>query len=60
MSLTATRVICWPASSRRQGISGGDRRLVNVVAQHSIDMWLLRNMRDEHLVFVERRPVYGR
>lgn len=36
------------------GITGIDRRLVNLVAQHATDMRLLRNMRNEYLVFAER------
>jgi hypothetical protein len=39
---------------KEAGISGIDRRLVNLVAQHSTDMRLLRNMRNEYLVFAER------
>lgn len=36
------------------GISDIDRRLVDVVAQHATDMRLMRNMRNEYLVFAER------
>lgn len=36
------------------GITGIDRRLVNLVAQHSTDMRLLHNMANEYLVFAER------
>jgi len=36
------------------GITGIDRRLVNLVAQHATDMRLLLNMRNEYLVFAER------
>jgi hypothetical protein len=39
---------------KEAGISGIDRRLVNLVAQHATDMRLLRNMRNEYLVFAER------
>lgn len=36
------------------GIIGIGRPLVNLVARHSTDMRLLRNMRNEYLVFAER------
>lgn len=36
------------------GITGIDRRLVNLVAQHATDMRLLLNIRNEYLVFAER------
>lgn len=36
------------------GIRGIDRRLLDLVAQHATDMRLLRNMRNEYLVFAER------
>jgi hypothetical protein len=36
------------------GITGIDRRLVELVSQHATDMRLLRNMRNEYLVFRER------
>jgi hypothetical protein len=36
------------------GITGIDRRLVDLVAQHATDMRLLRNVRNEYLVFAER------
>ncbi|MDN5890059.1 MAG: hypothetical protein L0H57_10180 [Yaniella sp.] len=36
------------------GIASIDRRLVNVVAQHSTDMRLLHNISNEYLVFAER------
>ena len=36
------------------GITGIDRRLVELVSQHATDMRLLWNMRNEYLVFAER------
>lgn len=36
------------------GINNIDRRLINLVAQHCTDMRLLRNIRNEYLVFAER------
>ncbi len=36
------------------GISGIDRRLIDLVAQYATDMRLLRNMRNEYLVFADR------
>lgn len=36
------------------GITSIDRKLVNIVAKHSTDMRLLRNMCNEYLVFEER------
>lgn len=39
---------------RDASITGIDRQLVNLVAQHSTDMRLLRNMCNEYLVFTER------
>ncbi|MBS2990614.1 hypothetical protein AC1659_15160 [Rhodococcus erythropolis] len=35
-------------------ITGIERPLLNIVAQHSTDMRLLRNMRNEYLMFAER------
>lgn len=36
------------------GIHSIDRHLINLVAQHTTDMRLLRNIRNEYLVFAER------
>jgi len=36
------------------GVSGVDRRLIDLVAQYATDMRLLRNMRNEYLVFADR------
>ena len=36
------------------GITGIERRLIEIVAQHTTDMRLLLNMRNEYLVFAER------
>lgn len=36
------------------GVTGIDRQLVNLIAQHTTDMRLLRNMCNEYLVFAER------
>lgn len=36
------------------GITGIEKKLINIVAQHSTDMRLMRNMCNEYLVFEER------